>query len=250
MASPIGTQGSISVKTDDAGSSITISISEPSGVSSENLSFSTWGASYVLANQLHKIPVPPTADSKQSPRDGRWALELGAGTGLVGLSAASIWRTNVVLTDLPNILPGVTTNISLNEHQTRRNGGSAIPGSLDWSSPDELRTYPSRVNHMAEIIRPETSKPGLILAADTIYSEEHPEILCKTISTWLASGPDSRVVLCYPLRMAYIDYIRLFWEMMDDAGFECVEEGRETGNEDWNEVANTPYEWCVWKWKD
>lgn len=240
MASPIGASGSFAIKADDRGSTTTVYISEPSGVSSENLSLSTWGASFILANHLHKITLP-SALAVMRPK----ILELGAGTGLVGLSAAVFWRAKVILTDLPAILPGLEANISLNRTLLDQNDSPVEAGSLDWTSPKKIVLSTSE-----EItVEKDISKYHVILAADTIYDEDHPELLCTTIAEWLAPGPDSRVILCYPLRMAYIDHIRDFWERMEAAGLECCEEGKEAGEENWNEVAHTPYEWCIWRWK-
>ncbi|KAK3684686.1 hypothetical protein LTR37_020016 [Vermiconidia calcicola] len=251
MASPIGSQGSFAITTNSNGSSIHVSIAESASVKADNLSLSTWGASFVLANRLHKIhqdPCHPEATVRNGPRSERWVLELGAGTGLVGLSAAALWRAHVTLTDLPSILPGLQANISLNEGLLKHNGGSARCGSLDWSNPQSLELS-SGAESPKRTTKPEVSKPEVILAADIIYSDSHPELVSKTILTWLAPGPQSRAVLCYPLRMAYIDHIREFWELMEGGGLECTQEGREKGDDDWNEVANTPYEWCVWHWK-
>ena len=233
MASPIGNSGSLAIKTKDKGSIISVQISEPH-VKSENLSLSTWGASFVLANHLHKITVPAGVN----------ILELGAGTGLVGLSAAAIWQASVVLTDLHAIVPSLEANISLNQKLLEQTGGKARAGSLDWTSPSEIVLSDSLT-----ISREPKNKPQVILAADTIYDEDHPELLCDNIVKWLAEGPDSRVIMCYPLRMAYIDHVRDFWERMDAAGLECCEEGKEEADEIWNEVAHTPFEWCIWRWK-
>lgn len=233
MASPIGARGSFDIKADESDSSITVHIAEPHGVRSEGLGLSTWGASWVLANLLHKVSISPHSD----------VLELGAGTALVGLAAAALWRSNVVLTDLPAIVPGLEANISLNQTLFRQRGATARAGSLDWTSPSRLALSASDNTDHNDLL----NKPQIILAADTIYDEEHPQLLCSTITTWLAPGPEARVILCYPLRMAYIDYIRDFWERMEAANLECCEEGKEAGDETWNEVAHTPYEWCVWR---
>lgn len=238
MASPIGASGSFAIKIDDKGSSIPIYIAEPSGVKSENLSLSTWGASLILADHLHKVSLP----FDPSTRHVR-ILELGAGTGLVGLAAAALWKAEVTLTDLPPIVPGLEANVALNSEALKKRGSTGLSGSLDW-------TYPERIVFTdSKEIAPDDGKPQVILAADVIYDEDHPELLCNTITTWLAPGQGSRAILCYPLRMAYIDHIRNFWERMEAAGLECCDEGKEVGEENWNEVAHTPYEWCIWRWK-
>lgn len=249
MASPIGAAGSLTIKADDNGATLDVRICE-TAIVSEGLSLSTWGAAFVLAQNLYKIKIPTgnheTSAAKSSPSDQPFILELGAGTGLVGLTAAALWKAHVILTDLPLILPGIAANVSSNAQLLKQHGGSAFCGSLDWTNPEVLQQSAPAVEISATN---NSNKPEVILAADTIYAEEHPELLVDTIKTWLVAGSRARVIMCYPLRMAYIDHIRDFWERMEEAGLECYEEGREEGIEEWNEVANTPFEWCVWRWK-
>ena len=85
MASPLGTGGSVQVN-DGKGSSIAVHIDEAPGLSSQGLSFATWGAAFVLSDLLHTLRPPP-----ENPSDAKGfdILELGAGTGLVGISAAA-----------------------------------------------------------------------------------------------------------------------------------------------------------------
>lgn len=253
MASPIGSRGSFEVQSDRHGSRMNIHILEQAGISAENLSLSTWGASFVLANQLHKISIPskPKDEISNGGEQPRLSvLELGAGTGLVGISAAALWCADCLLTDLTPILPGLDTNISVNQQLLSRNASSASCASLDWNRPDEIKVGTHSTRTSARSLTPQDWKADVVLAADTLYSEEHPSLLVKTIVTWLAPGHRSRAILCYPLRIAYIDHIRKFWELMESTGSKCLEEGREEGDEKWNEVANTPYEWCVWAWGD
>ena len=76
----------------------------------------------------------------------------------------------------------------------------------------------------------------VILAADVVYSEEHPELLSKTILRWLAAGPASRAVIAYPLRVAYLGQIRELWELLEAGGLEAIEEGREQAStKDWDD---------------
>lgn len=253
MPSHTGSQRSFNVHCDNDGSSINIHIFEQAGVSAENLSLSTWGSSFVLANLLHKIRTPfinlNEEAQKRTALERPSVLELGAGTGLVGISAVALRHAKVLLTDLAPILPGLDANISLNKQLLSRTGSSASCGLLDWTHPSEIHILPGATGNGNEILTPESLKLDLILAADTLYSAEHPELVTNAILTWLAPGANSRAILCYLLRVAYLDDIRRFWELMESAGLECLEEGREEGSENWNEVANTPYEWCIWGWQ-
>jgi hypothetical protein len=240
MASPWGTRGSVTIN-DGKGSSTTIHIDEAPGLSAKSLSFATWGAAFVLSDLLHKLSLPLERQPDAKDFD---ILELGAGTGLVGISAAAIWKRNVLLTDLPSILPGLTKNININRDLLRESGTSLSCGTLDWFSP--LSIHIPATHHTIEPNN--ASKPYIILAADTLYDTEHAPLMANSISVWLAQGPDSKAILCYPLRFAYIDCIREFWELMEAKGLHCVQEGRMMGKEEWNEVPGTEFEWCVWEW--
>ena len=245
MASAWGSHGSVDIA-DGNGSSITIQITETSGVKADGLSLSTWGAAFVLSNVLHELDIPQPSRASNHDQPGFDILELGAGTGLAGLSAASLWRLDVFLTDLPSILPGLAANIQLNHPLLQNRSTTASCGSLDWTTPSSIQSYSTKSTTTPQ----PSTRPSIILAADTFYDPTHPALITNTVRTWLATGADSRAVFCYPLRFAYIDYIRDFWALMEAGGLECVREGREGAREEWNEVPGTEFEWCVWRWRE
>ena len=53
-----------------------------------------------------------TGSSRPLPLRGVRAIEIGAGLGVVGLTAALL-GANVVLTDLPAVLPGLQRNVEV-----------------------------------------------------------------------------------------------------------------------------------------
>ena len=71
------------------------------------------------------------------------------------------------------------------------------------------------------------NKAQIILAADTVYSEEHPELLTHAVQAWLSRTDDSRLVICYPLRFGYLDHIRDLWERLEAGGLTSIEEGKQ-----------------------
>ncbi|EXJ90247.1 hypothetical protein A1O1_03346 [Capronia coronata CBS 617.96] len=212
---------------------VEIKIAEPA-LRAQGLSLQTWTSSYVLANLLHKLHVDIPASDGAIP-----VLELGAGTGLVGLTAAALWNVPVVLTDLPPIVQALAGNIQLNASIVN---GLVDCGSLDWAAPEHLtlQNGQTRSSH--------TNKASVILAADTVYSEEHPELLTKAILSWLADGSSSRLILTYAMRVAYLDQIRELWQLLEAGGLEAIAEGREQASvDDWDDECLC--EWSVWRWK-
>ncbi|KAI9157881.1 UDP-N-acetylglucosamine transporter [Paramyrothecium foliicola] len=175
-------------------------------------------------------------------------IELGAGTGLTGLSAAAIWSTNSLLTDLPGIVPGLEENARLNSEAIKRMGGSVSCGTLDWNMPETCHIHDNgRISRTLSI--KEVNGFPLVLAADTMYTEDHPQLLSQTVSKCLRNSVDARAIICYPMRIAYLDHIREFWELMDEQGLAPEQEGREEIDmEGWDD--ERLHEWSIWKWKD
>ena len=271
---PTGT----STKGDDT--TIPIHISAPD-IKAENLPLSTWTASVVLAAQLHKFDfcLPPTDRQQQQTSsadlpegngnggsDGSPAatatdvipvLELGAGTGLVGLSAACLWKTRVVLTDLPPIVEGLVANARLNVQGIERVGGSVGCGSLDWSRPSSMILAAAAAaegngeEEQKSVVVSSARRARVILAADTIYDSDHPELLAAAIFEWLERSGEARVCVCYPLRVAYLDEIRELWGRLEEGGLVCILEGKEMYEaESPNGDDEMLCEWSVWRWME
>ena len=163
------------------GSTIPVRIQEPnSGRNADVVGLGTWSCSLVLANLLHKHRPLPRAnatpfqgDTVARERDAARAaadedatvdvLELGAGTGLAGLAAASLWRSPaVLLTDLPGVTPNLAGNAALNVGLLSAAGTSVSVGALDWDCPEDLVvTHPHsrfRLHSLSEAPLPPTPK--------------------------------------------------------------------------------------------
>jgi predicted nicotinamide N-methyase len=63
-------------------------------------------------------------------------LELGAGTGLLGLAAAALWRANVVMTDLPLFQDNLLHNIRNNCSLLGERGANVSCDVLDWTDSE------------------------------------------------------------------------------------------------------------------
>ncbi len=210
----------------------------------ENLSLTTWGSSYILASQLHHIEV----NTQSLHQEELQILELGAGTGLVGLSAAAIWKANVALTDLAPIVPSLAKNIEANEQLLALKGASAACGTLDWNEPSKLVMNSKARDEATKTLSNTVNKASVILAADTIYSEEHPQMLAQTILAWLKPGSEARAIIAYPLRVAYLDALRELWGRLEAGGLHAIDEGKAETGDEWDDERS--HEWSVWAWRE
>lgn len=230
-----------------SGEEFTLTLHEPS-LTADNLGMKTWVSSYLLSQRLHNIvdSAPQLVPSESTgPRDNKTlrALELGAGTGLVGLSFAALCgpSAKIYLTDLPPIVSNLAHNVALNAELLDKCSASVTTGVLDWSvDPDPLPLPEDRYD--------------IILAADPLYSPKHPKWLVDTITHWLSRGLTARVVTEMPLRRAYLPQIQEFRQRMGQIGLAVVEEGEEVDYDDWESPDGGSLEvrcwWSIWGWSE
>ena len=115
-------------------------IREPA-LTGDSLGFKTWGSSYVLSQHLPRMAETSLFrlfdETLGQPKPD--VLELGSGTGLLGLAAAAHWKVPVALSDLPNIVPNLRENVAKNTELIKSRGGSLSVGDLTWGgSEDEI----------------------------------------------------------------------------------------------------------------
>ncbi|KAL8638033.1 MAG: hypothetical protein Q9226_009042, partial [Calogaya cf. arnoldii] len=212
---------------------VAITLREPS-LTADNLGHKTWLASYLLAKRLQSLaPYVPALGN------GGQVIELGAGTGLVGLAIAAMFDVHVHLTDLPAIVTNLLANATANSSRITKERTSV--GELDWSNiPDHCtekhKTY------------------DLVVAADPLYSPQHPAWLVAAISHVLKRDLAARVVIELPLREAYLPEIIELRSRMGALGLVKIVDGTERGFEDWednqrgNEKTEVVCWWAVWQW--
>lgn len=234
----------------------------------EGLSLVIWSSSFMMSNLFHKLDIdrsqlrpPGGATGDAGDDEDRYSvLELGAGVGLSGISAAAVWGTRALLTDLPTIVPGLQVNAGHNAAVLAAHGAHVGCGTLDWNEPDTIvvhhhhdsnnsnnnKSSNSRTTTIK--VTPKTAFP-VVLAADTMYTDEHPRLLTQAIRACLRRTPAARAVVLHPLRLCYIEHTREFWARMEAAGLVAAEEGRDEINlAEWDD--ERLHEWSVWKWKD
>ncbi|CAG9837341.1 unnamed protein product [Diabrotica balteata] len=134
-----------------------------------------WDAAIILAKYLEKL--------YQSNHDFFKKLkiiELGAGVGCVGLTAACLGGT-VTLTDLPEAVPLLKLNVETNKSCWEQVHGYADVSTLVWGEEVELKWF-----------------PDLILLADCIYYKESIDPLFKTLKELV--GSHTEILLCQEIR--------------------------------------------------
>lgn len=229
-----------------ASSSFNLEIHEPA-LTGDDLGLKTWAASYMLAKRLHTFNIAPSDPSKRTQ-----VLELGAGTGLVGLAMAGL-GADVVLTDLPSICPNLARNTQENSEIVESLGGSVRTAVLDWINPTSCEAYAGQPATSES--HPIPTQFPIILAADSLYSPDHPRMLVDCINVWLSADLDARVIIEFPYRDAYLPQIQDFRERMSAIGLYIASEGEEQGYDDWghygayqdpDEHAHVTCWWSCW----
>ncbi|XP_018840825.2 methyltransferase-like protein 22 [Juglans regia] len=157
-----------------------------------------WKAELVLCDfVLHKM-------STSSEYDRIVALELGAGTGLVGILLARVAET-VFLTDHGDeILENCAKNVDLNSGLF--NGRAAVQvRELDWMSPWPPRVSPSKspLNKrykwtLSEV--EEVQEASLLVAADVIYSDDLTDAFFSVLERLMSLGSEKVLYLALEKR--------------------------------------------------
>ncbi|KAI7278397.1 hypothetical protein KC345_g6014 [Hortaea werneckii] len=291
---------------------LSIHLHEPA-LTADNLGLKTWASSYLLAKRLVLLrsdndesdttatttnplapPLLPTL-----PPDAE-ILELGSGTGLVGMAAARVLQRKVWLTDLEEIVGNLERNVRGNwkvvaglSRESGSDGKEVDEGNeaeveqmmrrermetavLDWSDPlnvgvpgrrkqlpqregeEEASTLPSPTatpigtTPNSSTNPPEHEKQAadtraltdstpqsttwnpntfpLILAADPIYSPDHPTLLTTAVRAHLTlHSALSRVVVEMPIREGFALEREDFRSQMEGLGLRILGQGEEVG---------------------
>jgi predicted nicotinamide N-methyase len=112
---------------------------------------------------------------------GKRVLELGCGTGLAGLVAASL-GADAVLTDIASVLPLLRRNAAANASAiaTGGCGGSATVEELTWGSTPVAPDYGASFD--------------LVIAADVVYEPVHVPLLLGVLGSLLEGGAPAALV--------------------------------------------------------
>ncbi|KAG4429811.1 hypothetical protein IFR05_014701, partial [Cadophora sp. M221] len=219
---------------------IKFNIREPP-LTGDQIGLKTWGTSYVLAKKLEYIGSEYLGPiiNKKLPSSHPKVLELGAGTGLVGMAAAAVWKSNVLLTDLEDIQDNMIFNISKNLTTVSDLGGWISGDVLDWTNPREA------------LSSLESKEFELVIAADPMYDHEHPELVAKMVKRFLKEGTESRALVAIPLRDSHTERMALhFSTILETTGFCVVYRNHEIFKDDWQSDDVVQVQWTIWRRTD
>ncbi|VVB05280.1 unnamed protein product [Arabis nemorensis] len=155
---------------------------------SQGISFKLWLPATTLVTLLDNYrrdpensPLTRTLSSFSSPVN---IVELGSGTGIVGITAAATLGGNVTVTDLPNVVENLRFNADANGEVVTRSGGKIHVAPLRWGEVNDVEVL---------------GNVDLILASDVVYDEHLYDPLLKTLRLMLFEG-SKRVFLMAHLK--------------------------------------------------
>ncbi|KAF9153898.1 hypothetical protein BG015_002378 [Linnemannia schmuckeri] len=149
---------------------------------------SVWDCSIVLGKYLETL-------ANKTP--GFWTdkrvLELGAGQGIVSLSAAALGAERVIMTDIDSAVPALQRGVCLNRFQAPQVEVTA----LDWTNRshalqhiwNDLLSDPSTPSSTAATTRPQLD---YILASDVIWVDYLVSALVETIADLMYISKERR----------------------------------------------------------
>ncbi|CAE8635262.1 unnamed protein product [Polarella glacialis] len=129
-----------------------------------------WAAGLALATYVSQNG-PPGSSSSESGTSAPWkgvkVLELGSGTGVVGIAAAAA-GADVLMTDRSRLVPLAETNITLNQDQIKI--GSAVCAAFEWA---EVEKPPREVSKQTW---------DVVLGADLVYTSADVPLFTDTLA--------------------------------------------------------------------
>ncbi|PHU27031.1 hypothetical protein BC332_05363 [Capsicum chinense] len=150
---------------------------------SQGLSFQLWPAATVLVTLLDNTRgglTSPFSDLLKCREKGVGEslplriLELGSGTGIVGIAAAAILGAKVTVTDLPHVLPNIQFNVDANSQVLEKQTGVVDVAALSWGENLDMEAVGRDYD--------------LILGSDVVYHDHLYEPLIETLRFFLLGG--------------------------------------------------------------
>ncbi|KAJ3250422.1 hypothetical protein HDU77_006664 [Chytriomyces hyalinus] len=147
----------------------------------------TWVAGVVFAHLLARGVIPVGTDP---------ILELGCGTGIVGIVAAKMGAKRVFMTDyMPAIQANAQSNVDSNQCQH-----VATVHSLDWSWIAENTPIPKDSATLLPQLLDTNSSFDVIFGADICYELIHGRLVPPVCARFLSLSPKARIYFVTGLR--------------------------------------------------
>ncbi|KAI3669598.1 hypothetical protein L6452_40872 [Arctium lappa] len=146
---------------------------------SQGLSFQLWPAATTFVNLLDRYNASnsdplSTAITNVKSRSRLRILELGSGTGVVGIAASAVLGADVTVTDLPHVLPNLKFNVDANAGVLAPRGGRVHVAALSWGNKEEMETIGREYD--------------LIIGSDVVYHDDLYDPLLETLRFLFLDG--------------------------------------------------------------
>eukprot|EP01051_Picozoa_sp_SAG22_P012620 SAG22_NODE_1329_length_4710_cov_1.942095_3_plen_283_part_00 len=173
-----------------------------------------WDSTWVLVDYLRAQNGTPDCLLA-----GKHVLELGAGTGVLGMAVARFAKppTSVVITDLPQVVPLLDLNLRLNGFPK---DGPATAAPLAWGS-DDMAEQP--------LDQPCEGSAWTVIMSDVVYEPTLFPLLIETLGKILPPPRGASSPAAEAAAAAVMGYRRRnpdewkFFRALREAGFACVD---------------------------
>lgn len=147
---------------------------------SQGLSFQLWPAATTLVSLLDDSAAGPLSSTLAafSDRERLRILELGSGTGLVGIAAAAALGADVTVTDLPHVLLNLHFNVEVNAAVVGATGGAVRVAALRWGELEDVELIGNDFD--------------LVLASDVVYYDHLFDPLLQTLKLLFGGGDSEK----------------------------------------------------------
>lgn len=164
-------------------------------IPSQGISFQLWPPATTLITLLdrHRSSHPTDATSLSSLFNSSGSLhrrlrvlELGSGTGAVGIAAAALLGASVTVTDLPHVLPNLQFNVDANAGILELHGGAVEVAALQWGDIQQMEAVGREYD--------------VILGSDVVYHDHLYDPLLETLRFFLLGSEKKLVFLMAHLK--------------------------------------------------
>ena len=139
-----------------------------------------WPTSLVFARYLGEHPTLVR---------GKRVLELGAGSGAIGLCCTALGAAHVCITDVPGALGPITDNVQRNPSVDQ--SGAISVAACDWGTHSHI-----------DALLAAAGRFDVIVACEVVYKQDCATLaaLLQTMDALLSHGPGATIVLAYKCR--------------------------------------------------